>query len=171
MAAIANNYRRAVWLVLTHFNPDKHNTAELIEKYCGKKCNRPAVVEITSGVIRNSVFIDDLIAQVSGKSVRRISKKIINCLRIGIYELVFCNRADYAVVNETVNLSSRIGSKKSAGFINAVLRKVCSSIKNKTAGRNQAVNLILTSCRMQTAKKDTIYPVPFRCPFGSSSNG
>ncbi len=133
MAAMADNYRQAAWLVLTHFNPNKRNTAELIEKYCGKKYNRAGVVEITSGVIRNSIFIDGLIAQVSGRAAKRISKKIINCLRIGVYELVFCNQADYAVVNETVNLSNRIGSKKSAGFVNAVLRKICSSIKNKSA--------------------------------------
>ncbi|OHB59388.1 MAG: hypothetical protein A2173_11650 [Planctomycetes bacterium RBG_13_44_8b] len=133
MAAMADNYRRVSWFVLTHFNPNKHNTAELIEKYCGKKCNRAAVIEITSGVIRNSVFIDGLIEQVSGRAVKRISKKTIDCLRIGVYKLIFCNQADYAVVNEIVNLSSQVGSKKSGGFVNAVLRKVCSSIKNKTA--------------------------------------
>jgi 16S rRNA (cytosine967-C5)-methyltransferase len=138
MAAAADNERRVSWLVLKHFEPDKHNTAELIEKYCGKKCNRPAVIEITSGVIRNSVFIDGLIAQVSGQAVKRISKKIIDCLRIGVYELIFCNQADYAVVNEAVNLAREIGSKKSAGFVNAVLRKVCSSIKNKSADLNTA---------------------------------
>jgi 16S rRNA (cytosine967-C5)-methyltransferase len=138
MAAMADNYRQAAWLVLTHFNHNKHNTAELIKKYCGKKCNRPAVVEITSGIIRNSIFIDGLISQVSGRAAKRISRKIINCLRIGVYELVFCNQADYAVVNEIVNLSNRIGSKKSVGFVNAVLHKICASIKNKSADLNTA---------------------------------
>ncbi|MBN1788758.1 MAG: hypothetical protein JW806_10260 [Sedimentisphaerales bacterium] len=131
MAAKAKNHRQAAWLVLTNFDINRHDSAELIQKYCGKKCNRAAVVDITSGVIRNSIFIDNLIEQISGRSTKRISRKIINCLRIGVYELIFGNQADYAVVNEIVSLANRIGSKKSAGFANAVLRKICSFIKNK----------------------------------------
>ena len=125
MSASSDNHRYAAWLVLTNFKPHKHDTAELIEKYAGKVHNRAAVVEITFGVIRNLTFIDGLITQISSQPKDRISEKILNCLRIAVYELIFSNQADYAAVNEAVNLSNKVGSKKSAGFANVVLRKIC----------------------------------------------
>ena len=133
MSASPDDYRYAAWLVLTNFKPHKHDTAELIEKYAAKVRNRAAVVEITFGVIRNLTFIDGLIAQISSQPKSRISEKILNCLRIAVYELIFSNQTDYAAVNEAVNLSNKVGSKKAAGFVNAVLRKISAHIKNKSA--------------------------------------
>jgi 16S rRNA (cytosine967-C5)-methyltransferase len=133
MSALSDNYRYAAWLVLTNFKPHKHNVAELIEKYTAKVRNRAAVVEVTFGVIRNLTFIDGLITQVSSQTKDRISEKILNCLRIAVYELVFSSQAGYAAVNEAVNLSNKVGSKKAAGFANAVLRKISAHIKNRFA--------------------------------------
>ena len=130
--------RQAAWEVLNHFNAAKHNSAELIEKFGGKTSNRAALVDIVFGIIRNFTFIDRLIAQSSVQSIKNIPEKLLNCLRIAVYELVFTGQADYAIVNEAVNLAKRIGSKKAGGFVNAVLRKICSSIKNKTADLNDA---------------------------------
>ena len=132
------DYRYATWLVLKNFKPDKYDTAELIEKYGSKIQNRAAIVEITFGVIRNLTFIDALIRQISTQSVNRISEKILNCLRIAVYELIFSSQPDYAVVSEAVNLANKTGSKKSAGFVNAVMRKICASIKNKSADLKNA---------------------------------
>jgi 16S rRNA (cytosine967-C5)-methyltransferase len=132
------DYRYAAWLVLTNFKPHRHDTSELIEKYGGKTQNRSAIVEIGFGVIRNLAFIDALIRQISEQPANRISAKIFNCLRIAVYELIFSSQPDYAVVNEAVNLTNKIGSKKSTGFVNAVLRKICGHIKNKTADLKNA---------------------------------
>ncbi|MDD5011768.1 MAG: 16S rRNA (cytosine(967)-C(5))-methyltransferase RsmB [Phycisphaerae bacterium] len=130
--------RQAAWTVLNHFNAAKHNSAELIEKFGGKSQNRAAVVDIVFGIIRNFTFIDRFIAQSSNQSIKNIPEKLLNCLRIAVYELVFTGQADYAVVNEAVNLARKIGSKKGSGFVNAVLRKICGSIKNRTADLNEA---------------------------------
>ena len=130
--------RSIAWDVLSHFNAAKHNSAELIEKFGGKTSNRPALIDIVFGVIRNFAFIDRLIAQISGQRIKNIPAKPLNCLRIAVYELVFTGQAEYAIVNEAVNLTRRIGSKKAAGFVNAVLRKICGSIKNKSASLNKA---------------------------------
>lgn len=138
MSSSPTDYRYAAWLVLKNFEPDRHDTAELIEKYGGKTQNRAAIVEIAFGVIRNLTFIDALIRQISTQSVNRIPEKILNCLRIAVYELIFSSQPDYAVVSEAVNLANKTGSKKSAGFVNAVLRKICASIKNRTADLKNA---------------------------------
>ncbi len=138
MKASQFSSRRAAWEVLSHFNAAKHNTAELIEKFSGKTAERSGLVDITFGVIRNSVFIDSLITQSSIRPIKNIPEKILNCLRIAVYELVFTEQADYAIVNEAVSLAKQIGSKKAGGFVNAVLRKICASIKNRTADLNKA---------------------------------
>ncbi|MDD5133903.1 MAG: transcription antitermination factor NusB [Phycisphaerae bacterium] len=133
MAPAAANYRHAAWLVLMHFKAHKQNSAELIDKYASDIQNRSGLVDISLGVIRNLVFIDSLIAQISGRKINRISEKVLNCLRISVYELVFTNQADYAIVNEAVNLANKTGSKKASGFVNAILRNICRAIKNKSA--------------------------------------
>jgi 16S rRNA (cytosine967-C5)-methyltransferase len=138
MSSSLTDYRYATWLVLKNFKPDRRDTAELIEKYGSKTQNRAAIVEITFGVIRNLTFINALIRQISTQSVNRISEKILNCLRIAVYELIFSGQPDYAVVSEAVNLANKTGSKKSAGFVNAVMRKICASIKNKSADLKNA---------------------------------
>jgi 16S rRNA (cytosine967-C5)-methyltransferase len=125
--------RQAAWEVLNHFKAAERNCAELIEKFGAKTQNRSGLVDITLGIIRNYAFIDSLITQVSIQPKNNIPTETFNCLRVAVYELVFSNRAYYAVVNETVNLARKIGSKKSAGFVNAVLRKTCAHIKNKNA--------------------------------------
>ncbi len=136
----ASNFspRQGAWEVLNNFDAAKHNSAELIEKFGGETPNRAALVDITFGVIRNLTFIDGLIAQNAVQSIKNIPKKLLNCLRIAVYELVFTSQADYAIVNEAVNLAKKIGSKKAGGFVNAVLRKVCSSIENKSADLSNA---------------------------------
>jgi 16S rRNA (cytosine967-C5)-methyltransferase len=130
--------RQAAWGVLNHFDAAKHNSAELIEELGVKTPNRAALVDITFGVIRNLTFIDGLIAQNAVQSIKNIPKKLLNCLRIAAYELVFTGQADYAIVNEAVNLAKKIGSKKAGGFVNAILRKICGSIENKSANLSKA---------------------------------
>ena len=125
--------RRAAWEVLNQFKAEKQNAGLLIDKFSSKTENRAAVIEIALGVIRNCDFIDSFISLISGRPLKNIQQKIINCLRIAVYELVFTEQAQYAIVNEAVELAKKTGSKKSSGFINAILRKVVASIKDKSA--------------------------------------
>ncbi|MEN6384872.1 MAG: transcription antitermination factor NusB [Phycisphaerales bacterium] len=125
--------RRAAWEVLNQFDVKKQNANPLIEKISKKTDNRAALVDIALGVIRNSIFIDNLIAVCSGRAIKNIQPKILNCLRIAVYEIIFTEQAQYAIVNEAVELTKKAISKKSSGFTNAILRKVIGSIKNKNA--------------------------------------
>jgi 16S rRNA (cytosine967-C5)-methyltransferase len=125
--------RTAAWLILNKFDPKLQNAGKLIDEFSRKTNNRSAVVEIALGVIRNLIFIDNFIGLCSGRTIKNIQPKILNCLRTAVYELVFTNQAQYAIVNEAVELSKKSISKKSAGFTNAILRKVVGAIKNKEA--------------------------------------
>lgn len=125
--------RRAAWEVLSKFDPKQQNAGLLIEEISKKMSSRAMLVEIALGVIRNLRFIDSLIVKCSGRQIQNIQPKVLNCLRIAVYELIFTNQAQYAAVDEAVELTKKVGSQKASGFTNAVLRKILSSIKNKNA--------------------------------------
>ena len=83
---------------------------------------------IAFGVMKNSLYLDNIIKNLSSVKLKKLSVWIHNILRIG----VFCNRfldriPVSATVNECVRLARRYGHKASAGYVNAVLRASASS--------------------------------------------
>ncbi len=80
--------------------------------------------ELVLGVERNRLYLDNIISNLSTVKIKKISVWILNILRIGIYSLKFLEKIPQsATINECVKLSKRYGHQKSAGFVNAVLRK------------------------------------------------
>lgn len=83
---------------------------------------------IALGVMKNVIYIDNIIANLSSVKLRKLSVWIHNILRIGIFCNRFLDRIPVsATVNECVKLSRRYGHRASAGFVNAVLRSSASS--------------------------------------------
>lgn len=84
--------------------------------------------ELVLGVERNRLFVDNIIENLSTIKLKKISVWILNILRMGVYSLRFLQRVPHsATINECVKLAKRYGHQKSAGFVNAVLRKAASS--------------------------------------------
>lgn len=80
--------------------------------------------EIVMGVERNRLYIDNIISNISSVKLKKLSVWILNILRMGIYSLKFLEKIpESATINECVKLAKRYGHPKSAGFVNAVLRK------------------------------------------------
>lgn len=83
---------------------------------------------IVLGVQRNRLFLDNIISNLSSIKLKKISVWILNILRMGIYSLRFMEKIPQsATINECVKLSKRYGHQKSAGFVNAILRKAVTS--------------------------------------------
>ena len=62
-------------------------------------------------------MIDNLIEKVCAVSIGRISGKILNILRVGVYELVYCPQAaEYAIVDEAVDYAKHVGSANRLGL-------------------------------------------------------
>ncbi len=75
------------------------------------------------GVMKNRLYIDNIILHLSSVKLRKLSVWIHNILRIGIYSIKFLDRIPHsATVNECVRLARRYGHTSSAGFVNALLR-------------------------------------------------
>ncbi len=71
------------------------------------------------GVIEKKMLLDFVISKYSRIPIDEIDTQTKNALRIGIYQLLFCDKIpDYSAVDESVNLVA----KKTRGFVNAILR-------------------------------------------------
>ncbi len=83
---------------------------------------------IAFGAMKNRLFLDNIIANISSIKLKKLSVWILNILRMGIFELRFLDRIpESATVNECVRLARRYGHSASGGFVNAVLRKAAAS--------------------------------------------
>lgn len=83
------------------------------------------ISEIVYGVTTWRITLDEIIEKYSKIKLKKISKWIINILRMSIYQIIFLDKIPKsAAVNEGVNLAKKYGNRGSIGFVNAVLRKV-----------------------------------------------
>lgn len=82
------------------------------------------IKNIVYGVLRYNFAIDFIISQLT----RKVDYDYINFIRVGIFELWFSNKPDYAVINDLVEVIKEVSKKQSlANFMNATLR----SFQNK----------------------------------------
>ncbi len=73
------------------------------------------------GVLRWRSQLDFLIAKLSSRAATRIDVRVLQILRLGIFELRFMHSAAYAAVDGTVELA-KLRAGRASGFVNAVLR-------------------------------------------------
>ncbi len=131
--------RQVALKVLNRFEVAGFNAGEILHGMIHQTEQKAQATDLVFGVIRNRFAIDMLIAQIGTAPVERIHKKLVNILRIAIYELVFAPKtAEYAIVNEAANLAGAVAGKKQVGFVNAVLRNISRSIADRTVSLTDA---------------------------------
>ena len=113
--------------ILNQFN-NKIKLDKLFEKtfikYDPDSRARARTVAIINDIIRLIGRIDFMIKKVSGKGNHQITRSILSILRIGFYEIYLDGLVpDYAAVDSAVELAKKKSNRRSAGFVNAVLRK------------------------------------------------
>jgi len=87
--------------------------------------------EITYGVVRNRNKLDWALSQFSTKPLSETPVLIRNILRMGVYQLLFLDKVpDYAVCNESVQLTKKYGNPGIAKFVNGVLRNIIRNREN-----------------------------------------
>ena len=132
MAPGQNTARKTAWLVLNQCDIMKHDAAERLNKLLPQTDRSGQATDIVFGVIRNQTALDSVITKCGSIEPERVKPSIWNLLRIGVYELVYAPKtAEYAIINEAVELAGQKGTKKTAGFINAILRAVQKNIQSR----------------------------------------
>ncbi len=79
---------------------------------------------LTFGILQNRMLLDWHIGRLSSTSMEKLEVPVLNCLRLGIYQLLFLDRIPvHAAVNESVDLAKQYSrNPRSAALVNAVLR-------------------------------------------------
>ena len=94
---------------------------EVINSYADKVSSIAELINLTAGTVKFKLTLDFFIENISSRLLKRLSPPVKNILRAAIFELEYLKKPDYAVINSYVKIS-KLYDKKSAGFVNGVLR-------------------------------------------------
>ena len=83
---------------------------------------RALAMELVNGVLRWRFRLEALLAKLLSKPLRKKDADIQLVLLLALYELIELSTPDYAVVNEAVTQTRRVGKKWASGMVNGVLR-------------------------------------------------
>jgi 16S rRNA (cytosine967-C5)-methyltransferase len=124
--------------VLCEAQRSRQFAGEILEKY-PQMTERQRATDLVFGVIRNHSAIDLVIEKVSSRLVERIAGKILNVIRVGVYELIYCPQtAEHAIVDEAVEYVKHVTNTRQADFVNAVLRQTQRHINNRRISLEEA---------------------------------
>lgn len=85
--------------------------------------DRAFVTALIYGVVERSLTLDFIIEANSTKKIKNMDSAVLTILRMGVYQLYYMRSVtESAAVNESVELSKKVGYGRASGFINAVLR-------------------------------------------------
>jgi 16S rRNA (cytosine967-C5)-methyltransferase len=124
--------RQVALEVLTGLDIKKHDASTRLDKLMDKTSERARATDLVFGVIRNLGTLDAVLQKTADIKHQHTEKKILTLLRIGAYELIYVPATpEYAILNDAATLAAAV-SKKSAGFVNAVLRNLQRAIYNRS---------------------------------------
>ncbi len=82
--------------------------------------DRAYITKLFYGVLEKNVQFDYVIRKLAGKKPKTSIGLLI---KIGLYRLKYMSTPSYAAINETVELTKRVGKSGVSGFVNAILHK------------------------------------------------
>ncbi len=116
------NIKQRVISLITEVDNGKYSNIALNEYFKENRLDkkeRGFITEVFYGVIRNKIFIDEMI----NKRVKEIKKDWLrNLLRISIYQITFMKSDERGVVWEAAELTKKKFSVPVSKFVNGVLR-------------------------------------------------
>ena len=99
--------------------------ASAIKKAGLERRDAALCVAICGGVLRNRAYLDFRIAACSTMKLKKIAPRVLNILRVAAFQICFLERVpDSAAVNAAVDQARKSTGARSAGFVNAVLRRM-----------------------------------------------
>lgn len=99
--------------------------ATLLPRYLEKikLDSRPLAQEISFGVLRWYYRLNPLLALMLNKPLKGKKKSVHYILLVGLYQVIYLDKADYAAVTETVNVCNELQQSWAKGLVNAILRR------------------------------------------------
>jgi len=119
-------YREFAVDILFEINNKDGYSNVLLNEYMDKINNiqERNLLNITvNGVLENKIYLDWIIKELSNTKFQKISKKILEILRIGIYQIEFLDNINpKIVVYESVEEAKKNKNKYLSKFVNGILR-------------------------------------------------
>ncbi|WP_116963956.1 16S rRNA (cytosine(967)-C(5))-methyltransferase RsmB [Fastidiosibacter lacustris] len=94
---------------------------QLLKAYNLDRQNTRLVYVLCYGVFRHFFYLDACVDRLA-KSKTKAKIRLISM--VGLYQLLFMNKAKHALIHETVEACQELNLENAKGFINALLRKV-----------------------------------------------
>lgn len=122
--------------VLLFWHTSSHTLDKSLEKYSKEiaslsKTDRSLCNAIIFGVLRHRESLDWIIRAFSNTPLEKINIKPLYLLRTALFQIRYLERVPvFAAVNTGVDIAKKLSGKKTAGFINAVLRKAADNISD-----------------------------------------
>lgn len=120
------NVRNEIINITNSINNKSGYSSELLKTYDYGDLDKRDIAYIKRCVfteIENRFFIDYVISKCSDLELNKLDKIVLEILRMATTEILFMKTADYAVVDEAVELANNLTHYKD--YVNAVLREVC----------------------------------------------
>ena len=108
-------------------------SAPALRKYAAGLSTRDAALAttLTGGVLQNQSMCDFYIAQFSKVRLKKIKPRILDILRLAVYQMIWLDRIpNAAAVNESVKLARSLchADQRTTGYMNGVLRAISRNI-------------------------------------------
>jgi 16S rRNA (cytosine967-C5)-methyltransferase len=85
--------------------------------------DRAFLQELVLGTLRRRGWLDHVLSGLSSRPIESLTPGVLDALRLGAYQLLYLRVAEHAAVSQSVELA-RAAEARSAGFANAVLRRL-----------------------------------------------
>lgn len=94
------------------------------------RLDRSFVTNIVYGTIAKKLTLDYYVSKVSSVRLSKIDLINLTALRMGLYQIIYMSVPASAACNTSVELVKKNGMSKSAGFVNAILRRLSAEYRN-----------------------------------------
>ena len=126
---VDNSRRKALWVLNTlakgRFTLDAIIEQVLDNERALSKRDKALFQNLVYGVLRWRNQLDWVVSQFSNTALNRIDPRVLNLLRLGVFQIVYLNRVPVsAAVNTSVEMTKSISGPWVVRFVNAVLRQV-----------------------------------------------
>ncbi|MCP3876479.1 MAG: 16S rRNA (cytosine(967)-C(5))-methyltransferase RsmB [Desulfobacteraceae bacterium] len=151
-----NDPRHIALNVLISWEKASHTLDKSLEDFSNEisslsKKDRNLCNTIIFGTLRHRKSIDWIIQKFSNIVLEKIKILPLYLLRIALFQIIYLDRIPvFAAIDTTVNISKKMAGKKTAGFINAVLRNAAENHltvqlpdKNKQTSKFISINYSL----------------------------
>ena len=96
----------------------------ILRRYRLRDRDAALATELSYGTLRATGLLDAVIDECTDRPLARVEPALLDALRLGAYQLLRTRIPPHAAVDTTVELVRADAGSRSAGFVNAVLRRV-----------------------------------------------